>query len=167
MSFSSGKNMGAFQGRRLSGGCGRILHAGKLRRPISGRRTGAFPTNTPGWWGGAHPFTLLNWSTVHNGEISSYDANKRFIEMFGYKCNLMTDTEVITYLIDYLVRKQEPAAGNGRRRLLRRPFWEEIDCHGRGGKKAFHRLCAPSTAARLSMGLSPSSLALPKRLHGA
>ena len=55
---------------------------------------GRYPTNTPGWWGGAHPFTLLDYSIVHNGEISSYDANRRFIEMFGYKCNLQTDTEV-------------------------------------------------------------------------
>ena len=65
---------------------------------------GRYPTNTPGWWGGAHPFALLDYSIVHNGEISSYDANRRFIEMFGYKCNLQTDTEVITYIIDYLMR---------------------------------------------------------------
>ena len=49
---------------------------------------GRYPTNTPGWWGGAHPFALLDYSVVHNGEISSYDANRRFIEMFGYKCTL-------------------------------------------------------------------------------
>lgn len=61
---------------------------------------------TPGWWGGAHPFGLLDFSVVHNGEISSYDANRRYIEMFGYKCTLQTDTEVITYIIDYLVRKR-------------------------------------------------------------
>lgn len=67
---------------------------------------GRYPTNTPGWWGGAHPFGLLDLSVVHNGEISSYDANRRYIEMFGYKCTLQTDTEVITYIIDYLMRKQ-------------------------------------------------------------
>ncbi len=47
---------------------------------------GRYPTNTPpGWWGGgAHPFSLLDYSVVHNGgEISSYDANRRFIEMFA------------------------------------------------------------------------------------
>ena len=38
---------------------------------------GRYPTNTPGWWGGAHPFALLDYSVVHNGEISSYDANRR------------------------------------------------------------------------------------------
>ena len=46
------------------------------------------------------PFTLLNWSIVHNGEISSYDANRRYVEQFGYECELQTDTEVITYLFD-------------------------------------------------------------------
>ena len=52
---------------------------------------GRYPTNTPGWWGGAHPFTLLDYSIVHNVEISSYDANRRFVDMFGYKCTLQTD----------------------------------------------------------------------------
>ena len=56
----------------------------------------------PGWWGGAHPFAMLDYSIVHNGEISSYDANRRYIEMFEYQCTLLTDTEVITYMIDYL-----------------------------------------------------------------
>ncbi len=64
------------------------------------------PQTRPGWWGGAHSFTLLDYSIVHNGEISSYDANRRFIEMFGYKCTLQTDTEVITYIMDYLLRVQ-------------------------------------------------------------
>ena len=26
--------------------------------------------------------------------------------MYGYKCNLQTDTEVITYIMDYLIRRQ-------------------------------------------------------------
>jgi glutamate synthase domain-containing protein 1 len=86
---------------------------------------GRYPTNTPGWWGGAHPFALLDYSVVHNGEISSYDANRRFIEMFGYKCTLQTDTEVITYILDYLVRRQgltlEEAAS-----VIAAPFWSTI-----------------------------------------
>ena len=65
---------------------------------------GRFPTNTPGWWGGAHPFNILDWSIVHNGEISSYDTNRRYIEQFGYICTMQTDTEVITYLFDHLLR---------------------------------------------------------------
>ena len=87
---------------------------------------GRYPTNTPGWWGGAHPFALLDYSVVHNGEISSYDANRRYIEMFGYKCNLLTDTEVITYIIDYLNRRQglslEEAAS-----VIAASFWETIE----------------------------------------
>ena len=86
---------------------------------------GRYPTNTPGWWGGAHPFSLLDWSIVHNGEISSYDANRRCIEMYGYKCNLQTDTEVITYIADYLLRRQgltlEEMAS-----VIAAPFWSTI-----------------------------------------
>ena len=67
---------------------------------------GRYPTNTPGWWGGAHPFGLLEYSVVHNGEISSYDANRRHMEMFGYQCTLQTDTEVIAYIFDYLLRRK-------------------------------------------------------------
>ena len=72
---------------------------------------GRYPTNTPGWWGGAHPFTLLDISVVHNGEISSYDANRRCMEMYGYDCKLLTDTEVIAYMLDYLVRRQGLTCG--------------------------------------------------------
>ena len=87
---------------------------------------GRYPTNTPGWWGGAHPFSILDYSVVHNGEISSYDANRRFIEMYGYNCSLLTDTEVITYIIDFLVRRKgltlEEAAG-----VIAAPFWSTIE----------------------------------------
>ena len=55
-------------------------------KATAGRHTARYPTNTPGWWGGAHPFAMLEYSIVHNGEISSYDANRRYIEMFGYQC---------------------------------------------------------------------------------
>lgn len=104
--FSSGKNMGVFKAVGYPEDVGRFY---KLERyeGYSWTAHGRYPTNTPGWWGGAHPFALLDWSVVHNGEISSYDANRRFIEMFGYKCTLQTDTEVITYIADYLLRKQK------------------------------------------------------------
>ena len=64
-----------------------------------------FPTNTPGWWGGAHPFNPLGWSIVHNGEISSYGINQRYLESKGYICTLQTDTEVVAYLLDILIRR--------------------------------------------------------------
>ena len=69
---------------------------------------------------------MLDYTIVHNGEISSYDANRRFMEMFGYKCSLLTDTEVITYIFDYLNRRQgislEDCAS-----IIAAPFWSEID----------------------------------------
>ena len=87
---------------------------------------GRYPTNTPGWWGGAHPFGLLDLSVVHNGEISSYDANRSAMETYGYKCTLLTDTEVITYILDYLTRKKgltyEEAAS-----VMAAPFWQTIE----------------------------------------
>lgn len=123
--FSSGKNMGVFKAVGYPEDVGRFYRL----EEYSGwcwTAHGRYPTNTPGWWGGAHPFALLDYSVVHNGEISSYDANRRYIEMFGYKCNLLTDTEVITYIIDYLVRRmglslKEMAS------VIAAPFWNTIN----------------------------------------
>ncbi len=123
--FSSGKNMGTFKAVGFPEDVG-VFYRLEEYEGYSWTAHGRYPTNTPGWWGGAHPFSLLDWSIVHNGEISSYDANRRFIEMFGYKCNLQTDTEVITYIIDYLVRVQgltiEEAAN-----VIAAPFWSTIE----------------------------------------
>ena len=104
--FSSGKNMGVFKAVGLSRRTWAEFYRLDEYAGYSWTAHGRYPTNTPGWWGGAHPFALLDYSVVHNGEISSYDANRRFIEMFGYKCTLLTDTEVITYIVDYLLRRQ-------------------------------------------------------------
>lgn len=123
--FSSGKNMGAFKAVGYPEDVGEYYMLDDYKAH-TWTAHGRFPTNTPGWWGGAHPFTLLDWSIVHNGEISSYDANRRYVEQFGYKCNLQTDTEVITYLFDHLVRRQgltlETAA-----KVLAAPEWDVID----------------------------------------
>ena len=123
--FSSGKNMGTFKAVGFPEDVGRFYMLEDYEG-YSWTAHGRYPTNTPGWWGGAHPFTLLDFSVVHNGEISSYDANRRFIEMFGYKCTLKTDTEVITYIMDYLVRRQgltlKEAAS-----VVAAPFWNTIE----------------------------------------
>lgn len=123
--FSSGKNMGVFKAVGFPEDVGEFYRLDQYKA-YSWTAHGRYPTNTPGWWGGAHPFALLDCSVVHNGEISSYDANRRFIEMFDYKCNLLTDTEVITYIIDFLKRKQgfnyEDIAN-----IIAAPFWEEIE----------------------------------------
>lgn len=123
--FSSGKNMGVFKAVGFPEDVGRFYRLEEYAG-YSWTAHGRYPTNTPGWWGGAHPFALLDYSIVHNGEISSYDANRRYIEMFGYKCTLQTDTEVITYIADYLLRRQglslEEAAS-----VIAAPFWSTID----------------------------------------
>lgn len=123
--FSSGKNMGCFKAVGYPEDVGEFYMLDQYEAYIWTAH-GRFPTNTPGWWGGAHPFNILDWSIVHNGEISSYDANRRYIEQFGYKCTMQTDTEVITYLFDHLIRHHgllvDVAAD-----VLTAPEWDEID----------------------------------------
>lgn len=123
--FSSGKNMGVFKGVGYPEDIGEFYRLDEYEGYcFTGH--GRYPTNTPGWWGGAHPFSLLDYTVVHNGEISSYDANRRAIEMHGYKCTLLTDTEVIAYIIDYLNRRvgltlTEIAS------VIAAPFWKTIE----------------------------------------
>jgi glutamate synthase domain-containing protein 1 len=123
--FSSGKNMGVFKANAFPEDVGRYYRLEEYEG-YSWTAHGRYPTNTPGWWGGAHPFALLDYSIVHNGEISSYDANRRYIEMFGYKCSLMTDTEVITYIIDYLHRRQGLTLQEVAQ-VIAASFWQTID----------------------------------------
>ena len=87
---------------------------------------GRFPTNTRGWWGGAHPFCILDWTVVHNGETSSYGINRCYLEQFGYNCTMQTDTEVIAYAVDLLIRKHNlpiEIVAN----ILAPPFWSDIE----------------------------------------
>jgi len=123
--FSSGKNMGAFKGVGYPEDVADFFRLDEYNGYIWTAHN-RFPTNTPGWWGGAHPFTVLDWSIVHNGEISSYGINKRYLEMFGYHCTLLTDTEVVAYLLDLLIRRHglpiEVAC-----LALAPPFWNEMD----------------------------------------
>ena len=122
---SSGKNMGAFKGVGYPEDIGIFYKLDEYKGYIWTAH-GRFPTNTPGWWAGAHPFCLLDWSIVHNGEISSYGINKRYLEPFGYKLELRTDTEVVAYLFDLLVRRHKMPMELAVRALAS-PFWENID----------------------------------------
>ena len=122
--FSCGKNMGVFKGVGYPEDIGEFYRLGEYRG-YCWTAHGRYPTNTPGWWGGAHPFALLDYSVVHNGEISSYDANRRFMEMFGYQCTLQTDTEVITYMLDYLLRRQGLSLSEAAA-VMAAPFWSTI-----------------------------------------
>lgn len=123
--FSSGKNMGAFKAVGYPEDVGRFYMLDEYKG-YAWTSHGRYPTNTPGWWGGSHPFALLDYSVVHNGEISSYDANRRFIEMFGYKCTLQTDTEVMAYIADFLLRRKG-LSPKEMAEVIAAPFWSTIE----------------------------------------
>jgi glutamate synthase domain-containing protein 1 len=136
--FSSGKNMGAFKGVGFPKQIAEFFKIDEYEGYIWVGHT-RFPTNTPGWWGGAHPFTLLDWAIIHNGEISSYGINKRYLEMFGYKLSLMTDTEVATYLLDLLIRKHKFSIKTACT-ILAPPFWKDIDKNDNPNKDYYKKL---------------------------
>jgi glutamate synthase domain-containing protein 1 len=123
--LSSGKNMVVFKGNAWATEIADFYKIDRYKGYLWLAHS-RFPTNTPGWWGGAHPFNILDYSVVHNGEITSYGTNKRYLEMWGYKCNLLTDTEVVSYLFDLLTRKHKLSkviACN----ILAPPYYEEIN----------------------------------------
>ena len=103
--MSSGKNMAVFKGNGWSHEIASFYGIENYEASLWLGHS-RFPTNSPGWWGGAHPFNILGLSIVHNGEITSYGTNRRFVEMAGYKCTLLTDSEVIAYTLDLLLRRQ-------------------------------------------------------------
>ncbi len=123
--FSSGKNMGVFKGV----GTPEDIYNFFCLDNYEGHTWLAhnrFPTNTPGWWGGAHPFSLLGLSMVHNGEISSYGINRRYLEGFGYICNMQTDSEVVAYLLDLMIRKHGLSVKDATMALAP-PHWSVVE----------------------------------------
>lgn len=146
--LSCGKNMGAFKGVGYPEDIADFYRLDEYKAYIwTGHNR--FPTNTPGWWGGAHPFTILDWSIVHNGEISSYGINRRYLCTHGYECTMGTDTEVVAYLIDLLVRKH----GLNRRlasSVFAPPFWEEIERMDERDKKLYTALRTTYASAMLN-----------------
>lgn len=166
--FSSGKNMGAFKAVGYPEDVG-AFYALENYSGYLWTAHGRYPTNTPGWWGGAHPFGLLDYTIVHNGEISSYDANRRFIEMYGYKCGLLTDTEVITYIFDFLNRVNKIPLEEIPK-IICAKFWDEIDGMPEEEKKKyeFYRrmfgsllICGPFS---IVLGFEGGMMALNDRL---
>ena len=123
--FSSGKNMGVFKGVGYPEDIGEYFRVEDYEGYLWTVHA-RFPTNTQAWWGGAHPFAVLDWTVVHNGEISSYGTNRNFLEMHGYFCTMHTDTEVMAYAVDLLIRRHglpiEMAA-----KVMAAPLWSEID----------------------------------------
>jgi len=122
---SSGKNMGVFKGVGTPKDIYEFFRLDEYQGYcwIGHNR---FPTNTPGWWGGAHPFNLLGWSIVHNGEISSYGINRRYLESNRYTCTLQTDTEVAAYLVDLLIRRHGLSIEDAVT-VLAPPYWSSTD----------------------------------------
>jgi glutamate synthase domain-containing protein 1 len=123
--FSSGKDMAVFKGVGYPEDIGNYFRLDEYEGYLWTSH-GRFPTNTRGWWGGAHPFNLLDWTVVHNGEISSYGINRRYLEQFGYKCTMETDTEVIAYAVDLLARRHGLPSGL-LAKVLAPPFWDAIE----------------------------------------
>jgi glutamate synthase domain-containing protein 1 len=136
--FSSGRNLGVF---KAAGWPEEVADFYRIEEyeGYCWLAHNRYPTNTPGWWGGAHPFNLLDWSVVHNGEITSYGTNRRYIESFGYKCTMFTDTEVVAYLVDLLVRRHGLPAELAVTALAP-PFWDEIDAMEGDRRRLYHAL---------------------------
>lgn len=123
--FSSGKNMGVFKGVGHPEDIGKYFALEDYSAYLWTSHS-RFPTNTQAWWGGAHPFSILDWTVVHNGEISSYGTNRNFLEMRGYYCTMHTDTEVMAYAVDLLVRKHSLPI-EIMAKIMAAPLWTEID----------------------------------------
>jgi len=123
--ISSGKNMGIFKGVGFASDIGKFYRLEEYAGYC--------------WWGGAHPFGLLNFSLVHNGEISSYGINKRYLEGFGYKLTLRTDSEAILYLFDLLLRKHNLPIEIAHK-ILCPPLWSEIERMSEDEKKFYQTM---------------------------
>ncbi|MCG8401540.1 MAG: hypothetical protein MJA84_08060, partial [Firmicutes bacterium] len=71
--------------------------------------------------------------------ISSYGTNRRFLEMHNYYCTLYTDTEVVAYAVDLLMRKQglpiEVVS-----KVFAPPMWEAIKMMSEKDKKLYTTL---------------------------
>jgi glutamate synthase domain-containing protein 1 len=127
--LSGGKDMAVFKGSGWSNEIADFYRVEKIKGYMWSFHS-RFPTNTPGWWGGAHPFSILGHAVIHNGEITSYGTNVEYLKEMGYRCELLTDTEVVAYLFDYFVRKSGYPAEIVHQiaaMALSPPYWRDID----------------------------------------
>jgi glutamate synthase domain-containing protein 1 len=140
--LSSGKNMGVFKGVGYPEDIADYFRIEDYQG-YTWTAHNRFPTNTPGWWGGAHPFTILDKAVVHNGEITSYGTNVRWLEMFGYYCMYQTDTEVISYIYDKLTRLDNLVKEDACY-VMAPSLWEEIDRTNDGKKRYLRQIYGPA-----------------------
>lgn len=127
--MSCGKDMAVFKGSAFASDIAKFYEIDKIKAYMWTAHS-RFPTNTPGWWGGAHPFSLLGHAVVHNGEITSYGTNVNYLREMGYSCRLLTDSEVLVYLVDLIIRKSrypERIVHQIATMALAPPYWREID----------------------------------------
>jgi glutamate synthase domain-containing protein 1 len=127
--MSGGKNMAVFKGVGWSDEIAKFYRIEDLKGYMWSFHS-RFPTNTPGWWGGAHPFSILGHAVIHNGEITSYGTNVEYLRELGYTCTLMTDTEPLIYIFDYIVRKSGypyKIALQTATMAMAPPYWRDID----------------------------------------
>lgn len=87
-----------------------------------------------GHTGAAHPFCILDWTVVHNGEISFYGINRRYLRQFGYHYTMQTDTEVVAYVFDLLIRKHNLSLEIVAK-VLAPPFCSDIESMQLGEQK--------------------------------
>jgi len=80
--ISSGKNMGVFKAIGYPDEVAKLYKLDNYKAYMW-LAHGRYPTNTRGWWGGAHPFSILDNSIVHNGEITSYGTNNGSLSRTG------------------------------------------------------------------------------------
>ena len=127
--LSGGKDMAVFKGNMWAAEIAEFYQIDKIKAYMWSAHS-RFPTNTPGWWGGAHPFSILGHAVIHNGEITSYGTNMEYLKELGYECKLLTDTEVLAYLFDFLVRKSgypPKIVHQIACMALAPPYWRDID----------------------------------------
>ena len=122
--ISSGKNMGVFKGVGFPED---IADFFKLQeyRVISRNGAQSLSDQYPGWGWGASVFAVGLVDCAITAKFS-YGTNRRYLEMFGYTCTLQTDTEVVTYLIDLLVRRHDLSFEQAAT-IFAPPFWKDID----------------------------------------
>ena len=126
---SAGKDMAVFKGSGWSEDIAKFYKVDDIKGYMWSFHS-RFPTNTPGWWGGAHPFSMVGHAVVHNGEITSYGTNVEYLKELGYHCRLMTDTEPLIYIFDYIVRKAgypKDIAFQMATMALAPPYWRDIE----------------------------------------
>lgn len=77
------------------------------------------PTNSPGrlpvW---SHPFAAGEVAIVHNGDVSSFGANVRYLRKRGYTSFTGTDSEVVAILLHHLLEERGLSPGDAARTLV-------------------------------------------------